>query len=135
MSIIGNFKRDAKSDSYTGELIHWRNRVTKGSKRYGSVTNSDEPTGTARLIDPNSYHPPVTISFSSISKRDFSAAAFTLHGFSVDVGDALSGGYRSTCELTVLRRLNHMPTDQERNAWRAERPSSKLTTHDSLGHA
>lgn len=105
---------------YYGELVHWRNKVTGASDRYGSVTNWDSMNELA-MRDlgerPNKYHPPFMIHFGDITASDFQSQTFVLHGVSEDTNH--NAHYEATCDLTVQQRLDHLPTDKERKEWAA----------------
>lgn len=107
---------------YSGELVDWRNKSTGASSRYGSVINFDSMdvnTMAAEIRQPYRYHPPFSVDFNSIAASDFDAQAMVLHGVSDDPKHG--GGYAATCHLTVQRRLDHLPTDKERQQWVANR--------------
>jgi hypothetical protein len=105
---------------YNGDLVHWRNKVTGASDRYGSVSNWDSASveAMADLIKhPSKYHPPFSVEFSDISATDFQSQTFVLHGISDDTEH--NAHYETTCNLSVQRRLNHLPSNKERQEWLA----------------
>jgi hypothetical protein len=113
MQAQGNCREDhvTQGGSYIGDFVDWRRRATGKDSRYGSVTSADQDLAIERVKDPTSYHPPFIISFEEVSESDWKSTSFTLHGISDD------SGYKATCNLTVIRRLDHLPTDDERRAW------------------
>jgi hypothetical protein len=103
---------------YSGDMVHWRNKATGVSRRYGSVNNFDSSSPEAMLAEvkqPNRYHPPFSINFDNVAASDFQSQSFVLHGVSDDTNHG--GGYEATCRLTVQRRLDHLPSNEERRAW------------------
>lgn len=103
---------------YGGELVDWRNKATGVSNRYGSVNNFGSMSAQAMLAEiqqPNRYRPPFSIEFRDIAARDFQSQTFVLHGISDDPNHG--AGYEATCNLTVQRRLDHLPSDKERKEW------------------
>lgn len=102
---------------YSGELVHWRNKVTGVSKRYGSVHNLDSmrpEAMAAEIHQPNRYRPPFSIEFGDITASVFQSPTFVLHGVSDDLKSG--AGYEATCNLTVKRRLDHLPSNEERKS-------------------
>ena len=100
---------------YAGELVHWRNKATGVSARYGSVENLDAASPeamAARIQHPNRYWPPFIIEFSDITASDFQSQISVLHGVSDDPNHG--AGYETTCNLAAKRRLDHLPSDAER---------------------
>ena len=100
---------------YSGDLVHWRNKTTGESDRYGSVVNTDgeDPAlMTDKIQHPSHYYPPFSVKFKGISAAAFQSQNFVLHGISDDTDHG--GGYDATCTLAVKRRLDHLPTDDER---------------------
>jgi hypothetical protein len=101
---------------YVGELVYWRNKATGVSLRYGSVHNFDamNPEAMAAEVQhPNQYHPPFTVEFGDIVAGDFQSQTMVLHGVSDDPKHR--AGYEATCSLAVKRRLDHLPSNDERS--------------------
>lgn len=100
---------------YMGEIVHWHNTTKDTHSRYGSVHhwNSMKPeTLLAHLQDPYSYKPPFTVSFHDLREGEIAGGSLRLRGISEHLGrDENSPGasYWTTCDLTVLERLDHMP--------------------------
>lgn len=103
-----------KSANYKGDLVHWRDKNTGTSSRYGSVTNWEV---LSKSKNPYDYEPPFIVSFENVSQEQFSASSFILHGISEQASSGTnvkSPEYKATCELYVTRRLDHLPSDSER---------------------
>jgi hypothetical protein len=117
VQVDGSCQEDHTTQSahYAGELVHWRNKATGASQRYGSVENLDaeKPEAMAAEIQrPNRYRPPFIIEFGDIAASDFQSQTFVLHGVSDDPNHG--AGYEATCNLAVKRRLDHLPSNDER---------------------
>lgn len=105
---------------YAGELVHWRDMATGISTRYGSVESLDATSVEAMTDEvqhPNRYHPPFSVDFRDIAASYFQSQAFVLHGVTDDLKHV--AGYAATCNLSVTRRLDHLPSDKERKEWTA----------------
>jgi hypothetical protein len=119
VQVEGSCQEDhaTRGGRYAGDLVHWRKRATGVSARYGSVENLDAMSPeamAAEIQQPNRYHPPFSIEFNDIAASDFQSQNFVLHGVSGDTKHDAS--YEATCKLTVKRRLDHLPSNEERKA-------------------
>jgi len=101
---------------YAGDLVQWRNKATGALSQYGSVNNldsSNENVMMDAIQHPEHYHPPSSVDFADVAAADLQSQSFQAHGISEDVVSH-GGGYDTTCNLTVQRRLDHIPSDAER---------------------
>lgn len=127
VQVDGSCKEDhvTQGGHYSGDLVHWRNKATGVSSRYGSVENMEwEEALIAEIQHPDHrYHPPDSIGFEDIAASDFQSQTFVLHGISNFLQDERSRDprYAATCTLTVQRRLDHLPSAKERQEWATSR--------------
>ncbi len=130
VEVEGTCKEDhaTVSSEYDGCISQWYN-VTKGKHdSFGFVFRKDsiassEPPPPEELIDsfleeqrdPYTYRPPLIITFRGLRTRDFVGDQLTLKGVSDHNRNADGKGpyYWTTCELKVVRRLDHPPEDEE----------------------
>jgi hypothetical protein len=111
------------SGNYQGEIVHWDKVGTQTHSRFGSVFNLDSldvEKMYKHIKNPSQYVPPFGIAFSNLSETDIARSQFTLHGLS-EHDDDHGGGLNATCELTVTKRFDHLPTAQERAAMARQR--------------
>ena len=100
------------SSTYQEDIVHWYNILAKTHSRYGSVTNVDADRIIKQIKEPNRYQAPFIIEFNDLSEKDIAGSEFILHGISET--DQGGNGFDATCKLTVTKRQDHLPTDQER---------------------
>ena len=101
---------------YRGELVHWENQTKKTHSRYGSVTNWETLNTIIEEIEtPNRYYPPFIVQFDDIGEKDFSSDRMRLSGISRHSGnEGNRPGYKTTCVLKAVKRLDRIPPDKER---------------------
>ena len=101
---------------YRGSLVHWENQTKNTHSRYGSVTNWETVNKIIEEIEnPSGYYPPFIVEFDDIAEKDFSSDRMRLSGLSSHISSKGSRpGYKTTCVLNAVKRLDRFPPDKER---------------------
>jgi len=98
---------------YRGELVHWHNVTKRNDSRYGFVRR---PINVSEMVEeiknPNKYFAPDSVQFWGLTAQDIAGDVLKLPGLSSH--NDQSKRYQATCTLTVLKRLDHFPSDSER---------------------
>jgi hypothetical protein len=94
---------------YSGSLVHWYIQKKNLHMRYGSVVNKNQGENLRDEIrNPDQYYPPYSVTFDYIPKSEFDSDRMKISGRAIHLK---SEGYKTTCDLTVIRRLDHIPAD------------------------
>ena len=109
-----------QSADYEGSIVHWYNVTKNRHARYGNVHQWGEIT--ERIMEevknPHRYYPPPAVDFNDLDQDQITGDELHLKGISDHLGGEQGDAgphYETTCDLKVVRRLDHLPPVEERN--------------------
>jgi len=104
-------------DNYSGRIVHWYNVTQNVHGRYGSVhqptidTKKIHERVKERVENPYKYHPPFMITFRDLTQEEITGNQLHLKGISNSPAEPGESSYASTCVLSVVERLDHLPEE------------------------
>jgi len=97
-------------EEYSGSIVHWHNITKDTHARYGSV-DRELDTDEVSVKNQYKYFPPFMIELSDLKPEDLVGDELHLKGTSGRLDSPKS--YEATCTLKVVKRLDHLPSDEE----------------------